>query len=98
MLSTANPARSGEGAQSVLVGRGAYLQSSPWLSLSTSSQLHIRAGVCQNDAMAYGRKRSLPASLPKAARASLNIPFTWLRLSHEELVSNGIEADSCGRR
>ena len=56
--------------------RGAYHAVKSWLSLSTSSQLHIRAVVCQNDAMAMGAREAF-ASLPKAAREqSLNIPFT----------------------
>jgi ribose transport system substrate-binding protein len=56
--------------------RGAYHAVTSWLSLSTSSQLHIRAVVCQNDAMAMGAREAF-ASLPKAARdQSLNIPFT----------------------
>ena len=56
--------------------RGAHQAVKSWLSLSTSSQLHIRAVVCQNDAMAMGAREAF-ASLPKAARElSLNIPFT----------------------
>jgi ribose transport system substrate-binding protein len=56
--------------------RGAYHAVKSWLSLSTSSQLHIRAVVCQNDAMAMGAREAF-ASLPQAAREqSLNIPFT----------------------
>jgi len=46
-----------------------------WLSLSTSSQLQIRAVVCQNDAMAMGAREAF-ASLPEAARERwLNTPF-----------------------
>jgi ABC-type sugar transport system substrate-binding protein len=56
--------------------RGAHQAVNSWLSLSTSNQLHIRAVVCQNDAMAMGAREAF-ASLPKAAREqSLNIPFT----------------------
>jgi ribose transport system substrate-binding protein len=56
--------------------RGAHQAVKSWLSLSTSNQLHIRAVVCQNDAMAMGAREAF-ASLPKAAREqSLNIPFT----------------------
>ena len=56
--------------------RGAHQAVKSWLSLSTSGQLHIRAVVCQNDAMAMGARDAF-ASLPKAAREqSLNIPFT----------------------
>jgi ribose transport system substrate-binding protein len=56
--------------------RGAHQAVKSWLSLSTSNRLHIRAVVCQNDAMAMGAREAF-ASLPKAAREqSLNIPFT----------------------
>src|SRR6202035_955199 len=56
--------------------RGAHQAVKSWLSLSTSNQLHIRAVVCQNDAMAMGARKAF-ASLAKAAREqSLNIPFT----------------------
>jgi len=56
--------------------RGAHQAVKSWLSLSTSSQLHIRAVVCQNDAMAMGAREAF-ASLPNPARAQwLNIPFT----------------------
>jgi ribose transport system substrate-binding protein len=56
--------------------RGAHQAVKSWLSLSTSNQFHIRAVVCQNDAMAMGAREAF-ASLPKAARErSLNIPFT----------------------
>src|SRR6266403_5024980 len=56
--------------------RGAHQAVKSWLALSTSSQLHIRAVVCQNDAMAMGAREAF-ASLPKAARAQwLNAPFT----------------------
>ena len=56
--------------------RGAHQAVKSWLSLSTSNQLHIRAVVCQNDAMAMGARKAF-ASLSEAAREqSLNIPFT----------------------
>ncbi len=46
-----------------------------WLSLSTSSQLEIKAVVCQNDAMAMGAREAF-ASLPEAARERwMNIPY-----------------------
>ncbi len=38
-----------------------------WLALSTSKQLHIRAVVCQNDAMAIGARKAL-LDLPTAER------------------------------
>ena len=55
--------------------RSAHQLVTSWLSLSTSSQLHIRAVVCQNDAMAMGAREAF-ASLPEAARERwLNTPF-----------------------
>jgi ribose transport system substrate-binding protein len=55
--------------------RGAHQAVKSWLALSTSNQLHIRAVVCQNDAMAMGAREAF-ASLPGAARAQwLNAPF-----------------------
>jgi ribose transport system substrate-binding protein len=55
--------------------RSAHQAVTSWLSLSTSSQLHIRAVVCQNDAMAMGAREAF-ASLPEAARQRwVNTPF-----------------------
>ena len=55
--------------------RSAHQAVTSWLSLSTSNQLHIRAVVCQNDAMAMGAREAF-ASLPEAARERwLNTPF-----------------------
>jgi ABC-type sugar transport system substrate-binding protein len=55
--------------------RSAHQAVTSWLSLSTSSQLQIRAVVCQNDAMAMGAREAF-ASLPEAARERwLNTPF-----------------------
>jgi ribose transport system substrate-binding protein len=55
--------------------RGAHQAVKSWLALSTSGQLHIRAVVCQNDAMAMGAREAF-ASLPEPARGQwLNIPF-----------------------
>jgi ribose transport system substrate-binding protein len=63
-----------------------------WLSLSTSSQLHIQAVVCQNDAMAMGAREAF-ASLPEPARQKwLNIPFTGcdgVTKTGQEWVRNG---------
>ncbi len=56
--------------------RSAHQAVTSWLSLSTSSQLHIRAVVCQNDAMAIGAREAF-ANLPGAARKQwINTPFT----------------------
>jgi len=55
--------------------RGGHQAIKSWLSLSTSSQLHIRAVVCQNDAMAMGAREAF-ASLPAADREQwLKTPF-----------------------
>jgi len=55
--------------------RSAHQAIKSWLSLSTSSQLHVRAVVCQNDAMAMGAREAF-ASLSEAAREQwLNTPF-----------------------
>ena len=55
--------------------RSAHQAVTSWLSLSTSSQLQIRAVVCQNDAMAMGAREAF-SSLPEAARERwLNTPF-----------------------
>jgi len=55
--------------------RSAHQAVTSWLSLSTSSQLLIRAVVCQNDAMAMGAREAF-SSLPEAARERwLNTPF-----------------------
>ncbi len=55
--------------------RSAHQAVTSWLSLSTSSQLQIRAVVCQNDAMAMGAREAF-ATLPEAARERwLNTPF-----------------------
>lgn len=55
--------------------RGGQNAIKSWLSLSTSSQLHIRAVFCQNDAMAMGARKAF-SSLPEPARAQwMNIPF-----------------------
>jgi ABC-type sugar transport system substrate-binding protein len=47
-----------------------------WLSLSTSRQLHIRAVVCQNDAMAMGARKALLDLTEKDREDWQNIPFT----------------------
>jgi ribose transport system substrate-binding protein len=56
--------------------RGAHQVVMHWLSLSTSSRLHIQAVVCQNDAMAMGARRAF-SSLSEGAREHwMDIPFT----------------------
>jgi ABC-type sugar transport system substrate-binding protein len=47
-----------------------------WLSLSTSRQLHIRAVIGQNDAMAMGARKALLDLTEKDREDWQNIPFT----------------------
>ena len=47
-----------------------------WLSLSTSRQLHIRAVVCQNDAMAMGARKAVVDLTEKDREQWLTLPFT----------------------
>jgi ribose transport system substrate-binding protein len=55
--------------------RAAHQVVKSWLALSTSSQVEIRAVVCQNDAMAMGAREAF-ASLPAAARERwMNTPY-----------------------
>jgi ribose transport system substrate-binding protein len=55
--------------------RSAHQAVKSWLSLSTSKELHIRAVVCQNDAMAIGARKVL-LELSEAEREQwLNTPF-----------------------
>src|SRR5579863_9266474 len=46
-----------------------------WLALSTSKQLHIRAVVCQNDAMAMGARKAFGDLTEKDRELWLNTPF-----------------------
>src|SRR5271154_6475676 len=47
-----------------------------WLSLSTSRQLHIRAVICQNDAMAIGARKAFLSLNQTEREPWLNTPFT----------------------
>jgi ABC-type sugar transport system substrate-binding protein len=47
-----------------------------WLSLSTSRQLHVRAVMCQNDAMAMGARKALLDLTEKDREQWRDIPFT----------------------
>jgi ribose transport system substrate-binding protein len=47
-----------------------------WLSLSTSKQMHIRAVICQNDAMAIGARKAFLGLSQAERELWLNIPFT----------------------
>jgi len=46
-----------------------------WLSLSTSRQLHIRAVLCQNDAMAMGARKAFVDLTEKDREQWLSTPF-----------------------
>jgi ABC-type sugar transport system substrate-binding protein len=64
-----------------------------WLSLSTSRQLHIRAVVCQNDAMAMGARKALLDLTEKDREDWHNIPFTGcdgVSRSGQEWVRRGM--------
>src|SRR6202167_3591236 len=56
--------------------RSAHHAVKSWLSLSTSRQLHIRAVVCQNDAMAMGARKAFVDLTEKDREQWLSIPFT----------------------
>src|SRR5579863_10131707 len=55
--------------------RSAHHAVKSWLSLSTSRQLHIRAVVCQNDAMAMGARKAFGDLTEKDRELWLNTPF-----------------------
>ena len=47
-----------------------------WLALSTSRQLHVRAVICQNDAMAMGARKALVDLAEKDREQWMSTPFT----------------------
>ena len=49
---------------------------SSWLSLSTSRQIHVRAVICQNDAMAIGARKAFLGLSQTEREPWLNTPFT----------------------
>jgi ABC-type sugar transport system substrate-binding protein len=55
--------------------RSAHQAVKSWLSLSTSRQLHIRAVVCQNDAMAMGARKAFVDLTDKDREQWLSTPF-----------------------
>jgi len=56
--------------------RSAHQAAKSWLSLGSSRQLHIRAVICQNDAMAMGARKAI-SELPESERELwTNTPFT----------------------
>jgi ribose transport system substrate-binding protein len=75
--------------------RSAQQAAKSWLSLSTSRQLHIRAVVCQNDAMAMGARKALVDLTEKDRELWLNTPFTGcdgLPRTGQEWVRRGLLA------
>jgi ABC-type sugar transport system substrate-binding protein len=56
--------------------RSAHQAVKSWLTLSTSKQLHIRAVICQNDAMALGAKKAFASLAGEERDQWRNIPFT----------------------
>jgi ribose transport system substrate-binding protein len=75
--------------------RSAEQAAKSWLSLSTSRQLHIRAVVCQNDAMAIGARKALVDLTEKDRELWLNTPFTGcdgLPKTGQEWVRRGLLA------
>lgn len=55
--------------------RSAHHAVKSWLSLSTSRQLHIRAVVCQNDAMAMGARKAFVDLTEQDRERWLKTPF-----------------------
>jgi ribose transport system substrate-binding protein len=49
---------------------------SSWLSLSTSRQMHVRAVICQNDAMAIGARKAFLGLSQTEREPWLHTPFT----------------------
>ena len=56
--------------------RSAHQAVKSWLALSTSRQLHVRAVVAQNDAMAMGARKALGDLTEKDRDYWLSIPYT----------------------
>jgi ribose transport system substrate-binding protein len=56
--------------------RSANNAAKSWLSLGSSRQLHIRAVICQNDAMAMGARKAFVGLTDKDREQWLSIPFT----------------------
>jgi ribose transport system substrate-binding protein len=63
-----------------------------WLSLSTSKHMHIRAVICQNDAMAVGARKTFLGLSQTEREPWLNTPFTGcdgVTKTGQEWVRNG---------
>ncbi len=72
--------------------RSAHHAVKSWLSLSTSRQLHIRAVVCQNDAMAMGARKAFVDLTEKDREQWLKTPF----LGCDGVTKTGQEWVRCG--
>jgi len=72
--------------------RSAHQAVKAWLSLSTSRQLHIRAVVCQNDAMAMGARKAFVDLTEKDRERWLSTPF----IGCDGVTKTGQEWVRCG--
>ncbi|MGA9981463.1 MAG: substrate-binding domain-containing protein [Candidatus Sulfotelmatobacter sp.] len=72
--------------------RSAHHAVKSWLSLSTSRQLHIRAVVCQNDAMAMGARKAFVDLTEKDREQWLSTPF----IGCDGVTKTGQEWVRCG--
>ena len=72
--------------------RSAHHAVKSWLSLSTSRQLHIRAVVCQNDAMAMGARKAFVDLTEKDREQWLKTPF----IGCDGVTKTGQEWVRCG--
>ena len=72
--------------------RSAHHAVKSWLSLSTSRQLHIRAVVCQNDAMAMGARKAFVDLTEQDREQWLKTPF----IGCDGVTKTGQEWVRCG--
>jgi len=72
--------------------RSAHHAVKSWLSLSTSRQLHIRAVVCQNDAMAMGARKAFVDLTEQDREKWLKTPF----IGCDGVTKTGQEWVRCG--
>jgi ABC-type sugar transport system substrate-binding protein len=72
--------------------RSAHQAVKSWLSLSTSRQLHIRAVVCQNDAMAMGARKAFVDLTEQDREQWLKTPF----IGCDGVTKTGQEWVRCG--
>jgi ABC-type sugar transport system substrate-binding protein len=76
MLSTKPPGAMIKAIKGDWTEHSAHQAVKSWLGLSTSRQLHIRAVMCQNDAMAMGARRAFLELAEKDRERWLDTPFT----------------------